>query len=96
MHVDVGPARRPGSISSIFNEPLCSDDISSNNDGSVELSFDASGMHCDKSRYRYQLKLSREDIAKILQVVRYPATAIMVFFGVADFPATEMALAFNP
>ena len=84
MKVKVGPARRPGNETVIYDEPLSLSDIAPETDGTIRLSFDALGIRCDKSRYRYQMKLSRDDISRIIDAAKYGA-------GVVTVTAVEIA-----
>jgi hypothetical protein len=69
MQIEVGPARRPGTPSSIYNEPLTSENFRADGKGNVFLTIDACGMNCSKSLYRYKLRLSREEARELLQAV---------------------------
>jgi hypothetical protein len=75
MRIKVGPARRPGNTTIIYDESLAGTDIAPDGNGTVQLSFDAHGVRCDKSLYRYQMRLSREDIAKIIDAAKYAGMA---------------------
>ena len=70
MRVKVGPARRLGDTKTIYDDQLSLAEVNAEKDGAIELSFDALGIRCDKSRYRYKLKLSREDISKIIDAAK--------------------------
>ena len=63
MYIEVGPARRPGSRNAIYDEPLEASKLEANPDGSVTLTVDASGIRCDKSLYRYRIRLSPSEAA---------------------------------
>ena len=58
MHVIVGPARRVGDTQRIYDRTLMGVDLSVDPDGGVALTFDACGINCQKSLYRYRIHLS--------------------------------------
>jgi hypothetical protein len=67
MQIEVGPARRPGTPSSIYNEPLTNENFRVDEKGNVLLTVDAFGMNCTKSLYRYKLRLSHDEAQELLQ-----------------------------
>jgi hypothetical protein len=69
MQIEVGPARRPGTPSSIYNEPLTSENFWIDGKGNVLLTVDACGMNCSKSLYRYKLRLSRDEARELLRAL---------------------------
>jgi hypothetical protein len=69
MQIEVGPARRPGNVHAIYDEPLKEPDLETNSDGSVTMTIDALGIRCDKSRYRYRIRLSRSDANRLTQAI---------------------------
>jgi hypothetical protein len=79
MRVKVGPARRPGNTTTIYDGALDNAEITEDK-GGVQLSFDALGIRCDKSLYRYSVKLSSEDLAKIVAVAKRAGAAIGAVF----------------
>lgn len=62
MRVRVGAAKRPDVQVTIFDQPLDFDQILLGSDGEVEITFLASGMYDPKSRYRYTMKLSKDEL----------------------------------
>lgn len=70
MQIEVGPARRPGTPSSIYNEPLTNENFRVDEKGNLLLTVDACGMNCSKSHYRYKLRLSRDEARELLRVLR--------------------------
>jgi hypothetical protein len=69
MKITVGPARRPGISIEIYDEPVAVPDLERHSDGSVTLTIETLGIRCHKSRYRYQLRLSRSEMVKLAEVV---------------------------
>lgn len=67
MQIEVGPARRPGTPSSIYNEPLTNENFRLDEKGNLLLTVDASGMNCSKSHYRYKLRLSRDEAQELMK-----------------------------
>jgi hypothetical protein len=67
MQIEVGPARRPGTPSSIYNEPLTNENFRVDEKGNVLLTVDACGMNCSKSHYRYKLRLSRDEAQELMK-----------------------------
>lgn len=67
MQIEVGPARRQGKPSSIYNEPLTVENLTIDETGDVLLTVDASGLNCNKSLYRYKLRLSQDEARELLQ-----------------------------
>lgn len=67
MQIEVGPARRPGTPSSIYNEPLTNENFRVDEKGNVLLTVDACGMNCSKSHYRYKLRLSRDEARELMK-----------------------------
>jgi hypothetical protein len=61
MHIEVGPARRPGNCSIIYDKPLEDGDLEIGHDGEVVLTIKANGVNCRKSLYRYRIRLSRRE-----------------------------------
>jgi hypothetical protein len=80
MRVKVGPARRPGSTTTIYEGAVDGAEITQGDTGGIQLSFDAVGIRCDKSLYRYSVKLSHEDIVKIVAAAKHVGTAIGAVF----------------
>jgi hypothetical protein len=72
MHIEVGPARRPGNASAIYDEPLSEADLEMGSDGGIVLTVRASGMNSQKSLYRYKISLSRLDADKIVRAMAKP------------------------
>jgi hypothetical protein len=66
MHVDVGPARRPGNRTAIYDEPLKSTDFQVDDDGVLTLTIDAKGMNGAKSMYRYRIRLTYEEAISLV------------------------------
>jgi hypothetical protein len=62
MHIEVGPARRPGNASAIYDEPLKDDDLQLHPDGGLTLTIDASGMKDQRSRYRYRFRFTPDEL----------------------------------
>jgi len=62
MRIDVGPARRLGNSSGIYDRPLEKADLEVGHDGNVVLTINASGMNCRKSLYRYKIHLSQREV----------------------------------
>jgi hypothetical protein len=67
MRVRVGAARRVGEQVAIFDQPLGNGEISSAPDGNVEIAFLAAGIYDPKSRYRYTIGLSRDELAALVR-----------------------------
>ena len=71
MHVKVGAARRDEAFATtIFDQPIDSGHATQTRDGSLQLTFVASGMYdknrlkCQRpSRYRYTIVLSPDEMA---------------------------------
>jgi hypothetical protein len=67
MQIEVGPARRPGIPSSIYDQPLTNENFRVDEKGNVLLTVDARGMNCSKSHYRYKLRLSRDEARELVK-----------------------------
>jgi hypothetical protein len=65
MHIEVGPARRPGNCSVIYDKPLEEGDLAIGDEGEVVLTINASGVNCRKSLYRYRIRLSRREADRL-------------------------------
>lgn len=68
MQIEVGPARRPGNVSEIYDSPLRAEDFHVGPDGGITLTVDAFGINCQKSLYRYRLRLSAADAKRFASV----------------------------
>jgi hypothetical protein len=66
MHVDVGPARRSGNRTAIYDQPLKTGDCQLDGDGILTLTIDASGIKCAKSRYRYRIQLTPDEVRNLV------------------------------
>ena len=67
MQIEVGPARRPGTPSSIYDQPLTNKNFRVDEKGNILLTVDAYGMNCSKSLYRYKLRLSRDEARELVK-----------------------------
>jgi hypothetical protein len=67
MQIEVGPARRPGTPSSIYDQPLTNKDFRVDEKGNILLTVDAYGMNCSRSLYRYKLRLSRDEARELVK-----------------------------
>jgi hypothetical protein len=67
MQIEVGPARRPGTPSSIYDQPLTNKNFRVDEKGNILLTVDAYGMNCSKSLYRYKLRLSRDEARELMK-----------------------------
>lgn len=65
MQIEVGPARRPGNASAIYDKPLSLEDFDVGPDGGIVLTLDALGINCQKSLYRYRFRLSAAEARKL-------------------------------
>lgn len=65
MLVEVGPAKRVGNRKSIYDRPLGKDDVTMR-DGLTVLTICADGIHGAGALYRYELQLSRSDLALLM------------------------------
>lgn len=75
MQVVVGPARRPGGMSEIYDEPLRECDLETDADGGVTLTIDALGIRCEKSRYRYRIRLTPAEASRLADALASTAGA---------------------
>lgn len=66
MYIEVGPARRPGSASTIYDQPLKNGDFQIDSNVGITLTIEASGMRDDKSRYRYKIHLAPDDVRELV------------------------------
>lgn len=62
MLIIVGPARRPGRTTAIYDHPLSHNHLSIDPDGALTLTIDASGIRDHKSRYRYCIRLAPDEV----------------------------------
>jgi hypothetical protein len=69
MQIEVGPARRVGRSSEIYDSPLKQDDLSHNRDGGFTLTICAAGAHCRKSLYRYQIRLTQDEAKALAKAI---------------------------
>lgn len=65
MHIEVGPARRPGNSFTIYDKPLEETDLEVGQNGEVVLTIRASGINCRKSLYRYKIRLSPHEAKQV-------------------------------
>jgi hypothetical protein len=72
MRIDVGPARRVGVHTAIYNEPLSEANLETLPDGDVLLTIDANGINCEKSRYRYKIRLNRLEADALARSIGKP------------------------
>lgn len=70
MQIEVGPARRPGAQSSIYDEPLTPENFRLDEKGNVLLTVDANGINCNRSLYRYKLCLSHDEARELVKAFR--------------------------
>jgi hypothetical protein len=69
MHIEVGPARRLGSATTIYDEPLKHDDLQADPTGGLTLTIDASGMNDPRSRYRYRIYLTPAEAGRLADAI---------------------------
>ena len=62
IKVPVGPAKREGKSTTIFDHDLRPTNINTDPDGEIHISFCAGGMYDNKSAYRYTLIFSRSEL----------------------------------
>ncbi|MGN6764941.1 MAG: hypothetical protein ACTHJQ_16715 [Rhizobiaceae bacterium] len=69
MQIEVGPARRPGISSVIYDQPLKKGDFQIDRGGDVTLTIDASGMKDERSRYRYRISFTADEAIKLAEAI---------------------------
>jgi hypothetical protein len=62
MLVKVGASKRNGVATTIFDQQIDISDIVPSSDGGVKISFVAQGVYDRRSRYRYSIVLSRDEL----------------------------------
>lgn len=67
MQIQVGPARRPGITSTIFDQPLAAGDLNVDLRGNITLTVDASGMKDERSRYHYRISFTADDVKRLAE-----------------------------
>lgn len=67
MLIVVGPARRPGQATAIYNYPLSNNHLSIDPDGALTLTFDANGIRDKRSRYRYCIRLAPDEVDELVR-----------------------------
>jgi hypothetical protein len=67
MQIQVGPARRLGITSTIFDQPLAAGDLNVDPGGNITLTVDASGMKDERSRYRYRISFTADDVKRLAE-----------------------------
>ncbi|WP_157014661.1 hypothetical protein [Mesorhizobium xinjiangense] len=68
MRIQVAPAKRLGVKTTIFNAPLELNSIANGNKEEVEFSFCAAGVYDPRSKYRYTVNLSRNELEALAVV----------------------------
>lgn len=68
MLVEVGPAKRVGNRKEIYDRPLREEDVAKR-DGFTVITICAEGIHGSGALYRYELQLSRSDLAVLIATV---------------------------
>jgi hypothetical protein len=66
MQIEVGPARRPGISSVIYDQPPKKGDFQIDRGGDV---IDASGMKDERSRYRYRISATADEAIKLAEAI---------------------------
>lgn len=69
MQIEVGPARRPGSATIIYDGLLHSDDVQVDPAGGFTLTIDATGIKDSKSLYRYRLRFQPSEAVGIVRAL---------------------------
>jgi hypothetical protein len=67
MLIVVGPARRPGQATAIYDHPLSNNHLSIDPDGALTLTIDASGIRDQRSRYRYCIRLAPDEVDELVR-----------------------------
>lgn len=70
MIIKVGPAKRVGGKTTIFNASLDAAHVFAHSDGSVNVIFRANGIYTSNSTYQYSLEFSKEDLETVLRISR--------------------------
>jgi len=70
MRITVGPARRPGKVTEIYDRTLTNVDLSISADGEVTLTFEAHGVNCQKSLYRYRVHLTASEKDNLAEALK--------------------------
>lgn len=65
MRVNVGPAKREGKVTTIFDDSLQSAEVSVVGEEEVRICFRAGGMYDQKSAYQYTLNFSRSELSAL-------------------------------
>jgi hypothetical protein len=68
MIIKVGPAKRVGGKTTIFNASLDAAQVLAHSDGSVNVTFNANGIYSSNSTYQYNMRFSKEDLETVLRI----------------------------
>ena len=64
----MGPAKRVGGKTTIFNASLDAAQVLAHSNGDVNVTFHANGIYSRNSTYQYNLHFSKEDLETVLRV----------------------------
>jgi hypothetical protein len=77
LRVVAGPARREGSLTTIYDRPAEDGNFGLDRDGNLMLTFDACGINCPKSLYRYQIRFTPDCVQKLIELLSQARNCIL-------------------